>query len=461
MILKSYLFCLKQNNYLQYPNDHTAAFLKPLCGLQREKHQVVVYRDGGLMYYCYLYGAKNREIIGLGFATGSLCEELGSLYDSFLSCLDCFAKRGVIFHFGDDGSIRSVADFTQNIGEVEELFRWLKDKTNTTSWVSLPPEDHTIAKGSQVSFNFEEDDQNSIVEATRHYTYVFITMHNPAPTSYSATVKRLSLENNTLLAEKAKLNEEIEHIHKQKKQYELVIALASLMILGALIFIVVVVGKNNKIETQLRTIQSDKKTITSQGSTITSQERIITSQKSTITSQDSTIISQKTKITSQKSIIEEQVAKISTLNEQVVKLESKCGSLETKYSGIASTYPFKITKIEIGNVYKDDRIETDYGYPLYSSRTMYIKPKIYYYGYISGTRQLKVKWYMPTGEMSKGDGSSSEYSIKQSVYIYSGSNILLMNGWGSNTKGNWPSGTYRIEIWYDDICVKSKTFKIY
>lgn len=447
MILKSYLFCLKQNNYLQYPNDHTESFLKPLCEKQKAKHQVVVYRDGGLMYYCYLYCTKNNEIIGLCLTTGSLCTELGSLYDSFLSCLDCFAKRGVIFHFGDDGSIRRVADFTQNIGEVEELFRWLKDKTNTTSWVSLPPEDHTIAKGSHVSFNFEEDDPNSIVEATRHYTYVFITMHNPAPTSYSATVKRLHSENSALLEEKHKLRKEIERVNKQKKQYQLVIALALLLIIGFSVFMSVIVVKNNKIEAQLRTIQNNEKTITSQGSKITSQKSIITSQK--------------TKITSQKSIIEEQVAKISTLNEQVVKLESKCSSLETKYSGIASTYPFKITKIEIGNVYKDDRIETDYGYPLYSSRTMYIKPKIYYYGYISGTRQLKVKWYMPTGEMSKGDGSSSEYSIKQSVYIYSGSNILLMNGWGSNTKGNWPSGTYRIEIWYDDICVKSKTFKIY
>lgn len=442
MILKSYLFCLKQNNYVQYPNDHTASFLKPLCGNLKEKHQVVVYRDGGLMYYCYLCNTGKTEIIGLCFATGSLCTKLKPLYDRFLTCLDCFAKRGVIFCFADDGGIQSVGNFTQNIGEVEELFRWLKNhnESNRMSWEDLPPEDHTIAKGSCVYFNFEEDDYQSIVEATRHYTYVFITMHNPIPTSYSATVKRLFSENEILVAEKSKLNEQIKQINKQKKQYKLVAILASLMIVVAAVFVVVISDKNQKIKSQLSTIQNNEETISVQDRTISTQKNTISSQKNTI---------------------DEQNEKIIRLNNTVEELESKCTSLESDFSSVTSVYPFKITRISIGNAYQNDKIETDYGNSLYSSRTMYLKPKIYYYGYVSGTQQLKVKWYTPSGEIKRGNRSPTGYSQSESVYIYNGSNDLTMRGWGGNDKGHWPSGIYRIEIWYDDMCLKSKTFTIY
>lgn len=435
MILKSYLFCLKQNNYVQYPNDHTASFLKPLCGHQKEKHQVVVYRDGGLMYYCYTYDTGKNETVGLCLATGLLCTQLKPLYDRFINCLVLFARRGVIFRFGEDGGIQGISDFTHNTGEVEELFRCLKEhnESGKISWDTLPPEDHTISKGASVLFNFEEDDHRAIVEATRHYTYVFITMHNPTPTSYSETVKRLSSENETLIGEKEELSKQLDKINKQKKQYELVIGLAIAMFVGALIFIAVISDKNTKIKNQLATIQNNEETILSQKSTISTQKNTISEQKQTI----------------------------STLNNKVDELESKYNSLESDYSNITSTYPLKITNIEIGNTYSGGQIETNYGYSIYSSRTMYLKPKIYYVGYNSGSYNFKVKWYTPSGVISQGKNSPSGYSQSQSIYVYSGQNEETLNGWGNSNKGNWSSGTYRIEIWYNNMCLKSKNFTIY
>lgn len=448
MILKSYLFCLKQNHYIQYPNDNTESFLKPLCRNLKENHQVVVYRDGGLMYYCYLYDNGGNGIVGLCFASGLLCTNLKSLFDRYVNCISFYAKRGLVFHFGNDGSIQIADNFTKNIGEVEELFRWLKEhnESGKMTWDVLPPEDHTISKGSTVFFNFEEDDIRTIVEATRHYTYVVITMRNPIPTSYSKTVKRLSSENEALIKKQAELSELINKINKQKKQYVWVIALAVAVIISALIFIIVICKKNNDIKNQHSTIQNKEITISSQGKKISAQNSTIKTQEQTVTTLHDKV--------------EEQSQTITTLNDKIEELESNYNSLESEHSSITSTYPFKITSIEIGNVYYNGEIETNYGNSLYSARTMYLKPKIYYYGYDSGTRQLKVKLYTPSGQFSQGNNAPPGYSVVESVYIYSGTNTVTLKGYGDQAKGFWSSGTYRIEIWYGDMCVKSKTFTI-
>ena len=36
-----------------------------------------------------------------------------------------------------------------------------------------------------------------------------------------------------------------------------------------------------------------------------------------------------------------------------------------------------------------------------------------------------------------------------------------LNGWGSKEHGNWQSGEYRIEIWYNNKKIAQKQFKIY
>ena len=94
---------------------------------------------------------------------------------------------------------------------------------------------------------------------------------------------------------------------------------------------------------------------------------------------------------------------------------------------------------------------------------MYLKPKITYTGINPGRSiDLKIKWYMPDGSLSTGDSSPSGYSQQRSLYVNAGSNnIETLKGWGNSTKGNWEKGTYRIEIWYDNVCLKSQTFRIY
>lgn len=130
-------------------------------------------------------------------------------------------------------------------------------------------------------------------------------------------------------------------------------------------------------------------------------------------------------------------------------------------SRIGKTTPLVITDIQMANKYKSGTIETDYGSKIYSSSAMFLAPKISYTGYASGNKTLYVKLFCPNGVMSTGTSSPSGYSYSDTEYIYTGENTCELTGWGNETKGNWESGTYRIEVWYSNSCLKSKTFTIY
>lgn len=129
---------------------------------------------------------------------------------------------------------------------------------------------------------------------------------------------------------------------------------------------------------------------------------------------------------------------------------------------VGDSYPIIISDIEIANSYKGGNIETDFGNTIYSLNTMYLTPKITYYGISSGTKTLYVKWFKPDGTMSSGSSSPYGFSQSDNHYLYSGSdNTLTLSGWGNENKGHWKAGNYRIEIWYNNTCLKSKNFRIY
>ncbi|MBR1769401.1 MAG: zinc ribbon domain-containing protein [Bacteroidales bacterium] len=145
-------------------------------------------------------------------------------------------------------------------------------------------------------------------------------------------------------------------------------------------------------------------------------------------------------------------------------LREEYADLAMEYSRLSDTYPIIITDIEIANVYRDGEVETDYGERIYSYRTMLLKPRIEYTGFVH-KEDLKfyVKLITPDGRLSHNDDTSPKgytYSDERSVYEGDRRQTVLA-GWGNSTKGNWEEGEYTIEIWYNDVCLKSKKFTIY
>lgn len=152
----------------------------------------------------------------------------------------------------------------------------------------------------------------------------------------------------------------------------------------------------------------------------------------------------------------------SNYNSQWWETSSVRGELSTLRTEVGGTFPLIIKSIEIANTEYGGDIETDYGKTIYSRNTMFLKPRIKYYGVVSGEKTLKVKLYQPNGRLSTGDSSPSGYSFSCDVNIQTGANNSIeLSSWGNKDRGYWGRGKCRIEIWYKNSCLKSETFTIY
>jgi len=140
---------------------------------------------------------------------------------------------------------------------------------------------------------------------------------------------------------------------------------------------------------------------------------------------------------------------------------SKIKDLEANFFSISSTFPFKIDRIEIGN--EGTAMIDDFGSTLYSYRMRYLKPKIFYTGFVNGKPvTINYKIINPDGTLNYNSSYSTTFSGDgTSMTIFSGNNSTILKGWGNLTSSVYSSGTYRIEIWYNGICFASKYFTMY
>lgn len=124
--------------------------------------------------------------------------------------------------------------------------------------------------------------------------------------------------------------------------------------------------------------------------------------------------------------------------------------------------PIVVNSIQIGNVDYDGNIDIDYGNTIYDYKTMYLKPKISYYGVTKiGSSITLYSKFFKNGVLSTGTSSPSGYSTSFTLTVNKGSNTAYGGGWGNKERGHWPSGQYRYELWYNGMCLKALDFTIY
>ena len=121
-----------------------------------------------------------------------------------------------------------------------------------------------------------------------------------------------------------------------------------------------------------------------------------------------------------------------------------------------SSVPFTITSVKFANTDYDRNIINDYGNIIYSSQSMYLSPKLYINAEVSGTYDIYVKCYWPSGTLSTGSTSPSGYSFKRSITVTKGSGSYELAGWGGKA-GYWSAGQYRFEFYYEGDLIGSGT----
>ena len=146
--------------------------------------------------------------------------------------------------------------------------------------------------------------------------------------------------------------------------------------------------------------------------------------------------------------------------------ESNAQSQKALFSTVSNKYPILITDMKFANVDFDLNIIDDFGTTIYSYNTKYIQPKIYFTGLADESVTLCVKFFQGESLSTSSENNSNSYIGRYSfsTSIQSDKNAeqeATLLGWGSNTSGHWSSGSYRVEVWYEDVCLCSKKFTIY
>lgn len=432
MILKNYLFSQTFGGYQQYTTDHSETFLKGLCKNCTTSDQIAIHRSGNLVYYAYAHKNSNSDIYGICVVCGEVCLNLQWLYECFQKAFDTLAQKGVLFCYSESGEIiKNVTNFSKETAEVDTLFRSIKEylEKRPSYWEKLPAEDFSIPLSSRINLSFEEDNKDKIIDAIRHYHNITITMANAIPTSYARTVERLNNEKKLLSNENNELKENIETLHREKKQYRWVVLLSMAVILS-------LVGLYF-LNDNLSGVISDKDDlISNKNDTIAIQKNNIVVLRDSVDDLESSLASCR-----------------ETARRQQIDLEI-----------FTRLYPLTITNIEIANYTSNqEELISDYGQSVYSNKSRWIWFRINYDAYTTESVTLYYRIYMPDGNIKTCSDSPYSYSYSSKVYIYSSEKnaVKELFGWGSDYSGSWAKGTYRIEIWYEDVCLRAENFTIY
>lgn len=425
MVLKSYIFSYVSGEYLQFTSDHSETFIKQSCLDCTDIHQIAIHRDGNLMYYIYLHKPADNHIYGLAVVCGEICTDLKWLFESLREILEASANKGALFTYNDQGQIcRTDSPFSTEAAEVDYFFQGIKNylESDSSFWEVLPPEDLTVPLNSKITFAFNEDDGIKITEGIRHYHNVVVTMDNTSPSSYSQTIARLNLEKRDLHVQNDSLRGELVKLSLQKKQYKLVVALTLLVASG-----IVAIYSFNRDVKNLRTgleIRNNK---------IDSLNTVVTNQNETI------------------SLKEQSLSRVCNERDQ---LETDLNGVKSILENISENTPIIITNAEVKNGGEN------YGDQIYSNSTTFIYTKLTIYSLIEGDATFFVKFYAPYG-LSEGNTSPSGYSFSDEHKLSKfQEQTVYLSGWGNKVKGNWRSGSYRIEIWFKDKFLYEKKFTI-
>ena len=429
-----YVFGSLGNGYTQYPDDYAKVIYQNFYARSTASSQITIHRDNNLIYYGYIRKLDvSSQYIGFCvLLNGVMFSQIGSLFPIFENAVADLVARGEILHFSDRGNITSsISNLNEKQQEVERIASVILNQISglESNTKKLPPVSYGVSNNESKTFS-TSDKNEDIVNASCKYSYTYVLKDKDydtaSLTSYRSVLIRLNKEKDILSNNYSELKTKYEKLTEQKKQYKKVVILCVLIALcGIGLFFL-------------------KDSLDSTRSNLEDARNDITQKEGMIKTRDGKIASLESSLSAEQSRRE--------------RAEDELTELKNSYS---SYMPVIITDVEIANVYSDGSVETDYGGTIYSSYSMYVKPKITYKGIKTGESiTLDIKLYTPSG-LSRGSSSPSDCSWTESFYVSSGNNTQSFQGWGGASKGHWTSGTYRYEFWYGNVCLKAKTFTIH
>lgn len=429
-----YVFGCLGNGYTQYPDDYAKEIYQRFYAKSTASSQITIHRDNNLIYYGYIRKLDDSSQY-IGFCVllnGIMFSQIGRLFSIFENSVADLVARGEILHFSDRGDVTSsITNLYERQQEVERISSVIQSQISEleSSTRKLPPVSYGVSSNESKTFS-ESDKNEDIVNASCKFGYTYVLKDKDydtaSLTSYKSILIRLNKEKDNLSNNYSELKTKYEKLIEQKKQYKKVVVLCALIALcGTGLFFL-----KNSLDNTRSNLEDARNDITQKEEMIKNRDGEIAILKASLSAEQA-----------RREMAEDELAELK--------------------NSFSDYMPIIITDVEIANVYNDGSVETDYGGAIYSSYSMFIKPKITYKGIKTDESiSLDIKLYTPSG-LSRGASSQSDCSWTESFYVSSGSNTQSFQGWGGASKGHWTSGTYRYEFWYGNVCLMAKTFTIF
>lgn len=240
-----YLFGNLSSGYTQYPDeDFSYSIFQTFYQRAKSTTQIVIHRDGCLMYYCYIRKLEQNQYIGLCVLLNDAIiagfENMFTLYEYAISNL---AEKGYLIRYDEYGNLVANAEkLFKKLDEVELVTETLKRGFNNLakSAQELPPENFAVGRSSAKSFSIE-DDVSEILQSsyTNGYTYIYKSkdFETAQMMSYKGVLSRVSKERDEYAKQLIEKKKEITILKAKQRNITWVSILgAVVLILGVILW---------------------------------------------------------------------------------------------------------------------------------------------------------------------------------------------------------------------------------
>lgn len=256
----TYIFGELTSGYSQYPEDGSSDLFEKLAAEATAPSQVIVHRDGSLMYYVYIRKYDSWKYIGFAIViNGYYLTDIPALFTMFEQEMERLAETGALIHYSPSGELTSsIATFQTEKEEADACTARLQRNVGLVKEIrSLPPVDYSAGKTSKMIFQVS-DNPSEIANASCRLAYTVVLKEDDYDTvrfnNVRSQLARLNKENRDLRKENDNLIENIKKVQKQKKQFRGIIwLLIGLLLCG--LGILILYKELNKITTNLTDAQ--------------------------------------------------------------------------------------------------------------------------------------------------------------------------------------------------------------
>jgi hypothetical protein len=151
-----------------------------------------------------------------------------------------------------------------------------------------------------------------------------------------------------------------------------------------------------------------------------------------------------------------------TLMNSNSQLQTKYDTLMKDFNTSKKIWVVNVTTIKVGNSLGNGVWLTEPGGTLYASKMRYLTPVITYNSLVDRKMTFYTKIIAPDGRLFDNPSISPKgYSNSNEIQVNRGNDkTLRLRGWGNDNDGTYEAGQWTVEVWYNDVCLRSEKVTI-